>query len=109
MYRDGTCPMITAADGTITRGACPDAYGKVLGTSLICSLLEIGMSFAPPKVLKRLFPPIVTGTVILMIGASLIGESGIANWGGGSNDCKNRPETGIFQLCPTIFAPRPLP
>ncbi|KAJ2936298.1 hypothetical protein H1R20_g797, partial [Candolleomyces eurysporus] len=109
MYRDGTCPSVTAADGTITRGPCPDAYGKVLGTSLICSFLEIGMSFASPRVLKRLFPPIVTGTVILMIGASLIGESGIANWGGGSNDCKNRPESGIFQLCPTIFAPRPLP
>lgn len=109
MYRDGTCPMITGPDGVLTRGSCPDAYGMVLGTSLICSFFEIGMSFAPPKVLKRLFPPIVTGTVILMIGASLIGESGIANWGGGGNDCKLRPETGIFQMCPTIFAPRPLP
>ncbi|KAF6749014.1 purine permease [Ephemerocybe angulata] len=109
MYKDGTCPTIVGPDGTSMRGPCPDAYGKVLGTSLICSFLEIGMSFASPRVLKRLFPPIVTGTVILMIGASLIGESGIANWGGGSNDCKGRPDTGIFTLCPTIFAPRPLP
>lgn len=31
MYADGTCPSTTAADGTVTRGACPDAYGKVLG------------------------------------------------------------------------------
>jgi xanthine/uracil permease len=87
------------------------------------------MSFSSPKVLKRVFPPIVTGllatiyvthktyprpdilsgTVILMIGASLIGSSGIVNWGGGSNDCQSRPATGIFALCPTIFAPRPLP
>ncbi|KAL0950318.1 hypothetical protein HGRIS_010293 [Hohenbuehelia grisea] len=109
MYADGTCPSTTNADGTITRGPCPDAYGKLLGTSLICSFLEIIMSFFPARVLKRIFPPLVTGTVILLIGASLVGESGIVNWGGGSNDCHNRPATGIFQLCPTIFAPRPLP
>ncbi|KAJ7089093.1 Xanthine/uracil permease [Mycena epipterygia] len=109
MYNNGTCPSTTAADGTITRGPCPDAYGKVLGTSLICSLLEIFMSFVPPRALQRIFPPMVTGTVILMIGASLIGSSGIPNWGGGSNSCESFPTSGIFELCPTIFAPRPLP
>lgn len=109
MYKDGTCPSTTTADGSVVQGACPDAYGKVLGTSLICSFLEIGMSFCSPRLLKRLFPPLVTGTVILLIGASLIGSSGIPNWGGGSNDCQNRPTSGIFELCPTIFAPRPLP
>ena len=31
MYRDGTCASTTSADGTVTRLACPDAYGKVLG------------------------------------------------------------------------------
>jgi len=61
----------------------------------------------PPKVLQRIFPPMVTGTVILMIGASLVGNSGIPNWGGGSNDCRSRPETGFFQLCPNIAAPKP--
>jgi len=108
MYRDGTCTT-TMVDGVATRNACPDAYGMVLGTSLVCSFLEMFMSFAPPRILKRIFPPIVTGTVILMIGASLIGSSGIPNWGGGSNDCSQRPESGLFQLCPTIGAPRPLP
>ena len=49
----------------------------------------------------------VTGTVVLMIGASLVGESGIPNWGGGSNACQSRPETGFFQLCPNIAAPKP--
>lgn len=44
-----------------TRAACPDAYGMVLGTSLICAFLEIGMSFVPPRVLQRIFPPMVTG------------------------------------------------
>ncbi|KAF8806069.1 xanthine/uracil permease [Phlegmacium glaucopus] len=109
MYKDGTCSSTTSTDGTVTRDACPDAYGMVLGTSLICSFLEIGMSFCSPRILKRFFPPLVTGTVILMIGASLIGTSGAANWGGGSNNCQSRPTSGIFRLCPTIFAPRPLP
>ncbi|KAK7472744.1 hypothetical protein VKT23_000854 [Stygiomarasmius scandens] len=128
MYNDGTCPSTTASDGTVTREACPDAYGMLLGTSLICSFLEIFMSFVPPRILKRIFPPMVTGktkprmsnfkanamfliagTVILMIGASLIGSSGIPNWGGGSNDCSSSPASGFFQFCPNINAPRPLP
>jgi len=66
------------------------------------------MSLVPPKILQRIFPPMVSGTVILMIGASLVGTSGISNWGGGSN-CQSRPTTGFFQLCPDISAPRPLP
>ena len=80
-----------------------------LGTSLICSFLEIFMSFIPARKLQKIFPHLVTGTVILMIGASLIGAYGIPNWGGGSNDCSSRPETGFFALCPNINAPRPLP
>ena len=34
MYANGTCPSVTAADGSVTRGACPDAYGMVLGKSI---------------------------------------------------------------------------
>lgn len=56
-----------------------------------------------------LIPPAFLGTVVLMIGASLVGDSGAPNWAGGANDCQSRPTSGIFQLCPTIFAPRPLP
>ncbi|KAG9095516.1 hypothetical protein FRC06_009707 [Ceratobasidium sp. 370] len=67
------------------------------------------MAFVPPKKLKRIFSPIVTGTLIVLIGASLIGESGVLNWGGGSNDRHSRPATGIFTLCPTTSAKRPLP
>ncbi|KAG2360080.1 permease family-domain-containing protein [Suillus spraguei] len=100
MYANGTCPSTTAADGTITRGPCPDAYGM---------LLEIGLSFLPPRVLRRIFPPMVTGTVILMIGASLVGSSGILDWGGGSNGCQARPTSGIYQLCPTVGSPHALP
>ncbi|KAJ1304187.1 hypothetical protein OPQ81_008587 [Rhizoctonia solani] len=109
LYANGKCPSTTAPDGTVTKGPCPDAYGMLLGTSLVCSFLEMGMAFVPPRKLKKIFPPIVTGTVILLIGASLIGESGVLNWAGGSNDCHLRPQTGIFRLCPTISAKRPLP
>ena len=123
LYSNGTCPSTIGEDGTVTRLPCPDAYGYLLGmilaffvedfpddpagTSLVCAFLEIFMSFVSPKVLKRLFPPMVTGIVILMIGVSLVGESGIPNWGGGANDCRSRPATGFFQLCPNIAAPKP--
>ena len=76
------------------------------GTSLICSFLEMFMSFVPPRTLKRIFPPMVTGTVILLIGASLIGSSGIPNWGGGSS-CEGRPTSGSYMYCPSNTAPRP--
>lgn len=109
MYTNGTCPSTTAADGTITRGPCPDAYGMVLGTSLICAVVEIGLSFLPPRVLQRIFPPMVTGIFILMIGSTLVGSSGIADWGGGSNGCQTRPTSGIYQLCPTVGSPHALP
>ncbi|KAK2465883.1 hypothetical protein APHAL10511_001524 [Amanita phalloides] len=104
MYNDGTCPT-TTVDGTTSRGPCPDAYGMLLGTALICSFLEIFLSFCSPRVLKKIFPPIVTGTVVLMIGASLVGTSGIPNWGGGSNSCQTRPTSGIFSVCPNVGAP----
>lgn len=45
---------------------------------------------------------------MLLIGASLVGSSGAPNWAGGSNGCATAT-SGIFELCPTIFAPRPLP
>jgi xanthine/uracil permease len=100
--------MINNGDGTTSRDPCPDAYGTLLGlsfllssqaiyvqritgTTMVCSFFEVGLSFAPAETLKRIFSPIVTGTVILMISASLIGGSGVADWGGGSNDDKNRP------------------
>ena len=85
-----------------------EGYGAILGTSTVCALLEIALSFMPPKVLKRFFPPLVTGPTVMLIGISLI-ESGFQNWAGGSNDCAQRPDSGIFHLCPTIYAPHALP
>ena len=104
MYQTGFCP--TAADGT--RLSCPQGYGAILGTSAVCALLEIGMSFTSPRILKRVFPPLVTGPTVLLIGVKLV-TTGFQNWAGGSGDCQSRPETGLFQLCPNINAPHPLP
>jgi xanthine/uracil permease len=85
------------------------AFGALIGTTLVCSFLEMAMSFVPPAKLRRVFPPLVTGLTVVLIGASLIGDSGFLNWGGGSNGCQERPELpSIFHLCPTIFAKKPL-
>jgi NCS2 family nucleobase:cation symporter-2 len=80
MYKTGYCP--SAADGTPL--PCPDGYGAVIATSCVCGLLEVALSFLPPKVLQRFFPPLVTGPVVLLIGISLV-ESGFQDFVGGSN------------------------
>ena len=103
-YANGVCQ--TAEDGT--KLPCPEGYGALLGTACCCALLEILASFMPASVLKRIFPPIVTGPTVALIGVSLI-QSGFADWAGGSGTCAERPTSGIFQLCPTIYAPKPLP
>ncbi|ODV92592.1 hypothetical protein CANCADRAFT_56224 [Tortispora caseinolytica NRRL Y-17796] len=104
MYAQGICP--TAADGTPQ--ACPQAFGYLIASSCVCGLFEVLLSFIPPKVLQRMFPPIVTGPTVLLIGVHLV-ETGFKNWAGGSNACASRPESGFFSLCPNINAPKPLP
>lgn len=79
MYANGECPV--AANGTFL--PCPDGYGKILASGIVCSLLEILLSFTPPKVLQKIFPPIVTGPVVLLIGTKLV-SSGFTDWVGGS-------------------------
>ncbi|CUM49160.1 uncharacterized protein AC631_01185 [Debaryomyces fabryi] len=80
MYQTGVCPVV---DGV--NQPCPDGYGMILGTGIVCSLLEILLSFMPAKQLQKIFPPIVTGPVVLLIGVHLI-ETGFQDWVGGS-DC----------------------
>ncbi|CZT19529.1 probable xanthine/uracil permeases [Ramularia collo-cygni] len=104
MYANGFCP--TDANGT--KLPCPDGYGAILGTQCICALIEVALSFMPPAYLKKIFPPLVTGPTVLLIGVKLI-SSGFKNWAGGSGDCMARPETGLYRLCPDINAPHPLP
>ena len=47
------------------------AYGAILGASIIGGLFETVLGFFI-KPLRKLFPPVVTGTVVLAIGLSLI-------------------------------------
>ncbi|KAK8121856.1 permease family-domain-containing protein [Apiospora sp. TS-2023a] len=104
MYANGFCP--TAADGT--KLPCPDGYGALLGTAAVCALIEILIAFIPPKIMLRIFPPIVTGPTVMLIGISLI-ESAFKNWAGGSGPCADAVPTDFFKLCPDITAPHALP
>eukprot|EP00271_Cylindrocystis_brebissonii_P023449 TRINITY_DN9731_c0_g1_i1.p1 TRINITY_DN9731_c0_g1~~TRINITY_DN9731_c0_g1_i1.p1 ORF type:complete len:633 (+),score=99.93 TRINITY_DN9731_c0_g1_i1:213-2111(+) len=77
----GTCDACTGS----LAGSCltgQEAYGKVLGTVCVCCFVEILLSFAPPKVLRRLFPPVVSGTTVILIGFALV-STGFSYWGGG--------------------------
>jgi uracil-xanthine permease len=99
-YKNGTCP--TAADGT--QLPCPDAWGAILGSMLCTVWIQIAMSMVPPKKLNSIFPKIVTGSLLLLVGVYLI-SNGMQNWGGSSN-CNGG--TGFYALCPNIDAPKPL-
>ncbi|KAK8064589.1 permease family-domain-containing protein [Apiospora phragmitis] len=104
MYANGFCP--TAADGT--KLPCPDGYGALLGTAAVCALVEILIAFIPPKIMLRIFPPIVTGPTVMLIGISLI-ESAFKNWAGGSGPCADAQPADFFKLCPDVTAPHALP
>ena len=58
-------------------------YGAIMGASLIGGIFEGFLGFCL-KPLRKFFPPIVTGTVVLSIGLSLI-SVGIQSFGGGSS------------------------
>ncbi|RDW92127.1 hypothetical protein BP5796_01521 [Coleophoma crateriformis] len=103
MYGNGMCPV--AADGT--KLPCPEGYGAILGTASLCALLEIGLSFTSPQILKKLFPPIVTGPTVMLIGVSLI-QTALEGWAGGSGNCYGRPTSGDYMLCPSNAAPHAL-
>jgi NCS2 family nucleobase:cation symporter-2 len=75
---------------------------------MICSILSIVISFLPPRVIRKLFPKIVMGIVLVVIGSSLI-TSGLQNWAGGSGPCMNRPTSGEYMLCPSVNAPNAQP
>jgi hypothetical protein len=104
MYANGFCP--TADDGTPL--PCPDGYGAVLGTAAVCALLLILISFMPPRVILRVFPPIVTGPTVMLIGINLV-KSGFKDWAGGSGPCADANPAEFFALCPNIAAPHALP
>ncbi len=73
------------AAGTITTSldAGIYAYGAVMGACIIGGIFEAGLGFCI-KPLRKFFPPVVTGTVVVAIGLSLI-SVGIGFFGGGSS------------------------
>ena len=58
------------------------SYGAIMGASIIGGLFETVLGFMI-KPLRKFFPAVVTGTVVLSIGLSLIGV-GVGSFGGGS-------------------------
>ena len=64
------------------RRSGPEALGAFLGTCMVCCLLEIALSLAPTRVLRRAFPAAVTGVCVSLIGAGLTGTA-FQYWGGG--------------------------
>lgn len=73
---------------TATLGGGVLSYGAIMGASLIGGLFE-GILGAFLKPLRRFFPPVVTGSVVMAIGLSLIsvginylcGGNGVADYG----------------------------
>jgi NCS2 family nucleobase:cation symporter-2 len=59
------------------------AYGAIMGASVIGGIFEAVLGFFL-KPLRKFFPSIVTGTVVLSIGLSLI-SVGVNSFGGGSS------------------------
>ena len=64
-----------------TMGSGVMAYGAIMGASIIGGIFEGVLGFFL-KTLRRFFPSVVTGTVVLSIGLSLIAV-GINSFGGG--------------------------
>lgn len=65
-----------------TMGGGVIAYGAILGASIVGGVFEMVLGFFI-KPLRKLFPPVVTGTVVLAIGLSLI-SVGVNSFAGGS-------------------------
>lgn len=73
----GVCKSVAGLMGSGVLG-----YGAILGASIVGGLFEgvLGLMIKP---LRRFFPPVVTGTVVLSIGLSLI-SVGVGSFGGGT-------------------------
>ena len=74
----GVCSSVASVMGGGVLG-----YGAIMGASIIGGLFESVLGFML-KPLRRFFPAVVTGTVVLSIGLSLIGV-GVNSFGGGNS------------------------
>ncbi len=80
-----TATLAGISAGTITTNleAGIYTYGVIMGACLIGGVFEMGLGFCI-KPLRKFFPPVVTGTVVMAIGLSLV-SVGIGFFGGGSS------------------------
>lgn len=85
----GVCSGVAA-----TMGQGIVTYGAIIFASFLGGLFEIVLGFFL-KPLRRFFPSLVTGTVVMAIGLSLI-SVGINSFGGGNNN-------GDFGSLPNLF------
>ena len=86
----GVCSGVAA-----TMGQGIVTYGAIIFASFIGGLFETVLGFFL-KPLRRFFPSLVTGTVVMAIGLSLI-SVGINSFGGGNNNA-------ILALFPTFLS-----
>ncbi|KAG2448887.1 hypothetical protein HYH02_006236 [Chlamydomonas schloesseri] len=96
-----TVPIATAVISTLMKEqgqTFEQAYGNCLGTIALCGVIPVILSFFPIRVIKKIFPPLVCGIVIMMIGVHLIG-SGFKNWGGGTFCADNWQHPPATKAC----------
>eukprot|EP00873_Tetraselmis_striata_P009193 jgi/Tetstr1/429457/TSEL_019365.t1 len=90
------------------------AYGGVVGALMTSSLIGLGMAALPPKALRRLLPPVVSGTTVVLIGTLRIPHSALQYWGGGilcsrfvqipAGGCQVvNPATGAFEASTNCY------
>ena len=88
-----------------TLGSGVVAYGAIMGASIIGGVFEALLGFVL-KYIRRFFPPVVCGTVVLSIGLSLI-SVGVNSFGGGfkTKDFGSIENLllGLFVLCVILF------
>merc|ERR1719230_2118282 len=69
---------------------------------MAAAIFQIILGLIPAKFIKKLFPDVVCGTTVMLIGGGLIG-AGIKYLGGGvfcgENDLSKAPRFGGPQLC----------
>lgn len=88
-----------------TLGSGVVAYGAIMGASIIGGVFEAVLGLVLKRI-RRFFPPVVCGTVVLSIGLSLI-SVGINSFGGGfkTKDFGSVENLllGLFVLCVILF------
>ncbi|KAH3666581.1 hypothetical protein OGAPHI_003437 [Ogataea philodendri] len=78
-YAKGLCEI--DSDGNYL--PCMHGYGAILGTMLCTVWIQVLVAFIPPRYLKKIFPNMVTGSLLVLLSVYLAGN-GMKNWGGGS-------------------------